>query len=97
MCVCVLTVEGVQVDGESAGLAVSFATFSTHIRPVTGVCSHVPRQLYGLGEDGLTVLTHIHLPCTQKHRVSDGQATTAHDLETALLVGDTTVVGFFSL
>lgn len=60
--VCVLTVEGVQVDGESTGLAVAFAAFSTHIRPVTGVCSHMTRQLNGLGEDGLTVLTHVHLP-----------------------------------
>lgn len=60
--VCVLTVEGVQVDGESAGLAVAFATFSTHIRPITGVSSHMTRQLDGLGKDGLTILTHIHLP-----------------------------------
>lgn len=57
-----LTVEGLQVDGESAGLAVASATFSTHIRPVTSVCSHMTRQLDGLGEDGLTILTHIHLP-----------------------------------
>lgn len=62
VCVCVLTVEGVQVDGESAGLAVAFATFSTHIRPVTSVCSHMARQFNGLGKDGLTVLTHVHLP-----------------------------------
>lgn len=62
MLVCVLTVEGVQVDGESAGLAVAFATFSTHIGPVTGVCSHVSRQFDGLGKNGFTVLTHIHLP-----------------------------------
>lgn len=61
-CVCVLTVERVEVNSEAAGLAVAFATFPTHVRPITGVCSHVTCQLNGLGEDGLAVLTHIHLP-----------------------------------
>lgn len=60
-CECILTVEGVQVDRESAGLTVAFATFSTHVRPVPSVRSHMTRQLNGLGEDGFTVLTHIHL------------------------------------
>lgn len=59
--VCDLTVEGVQVNGESAGLAVTFATLSAHVRPIAGVCSHVTRQFNGLGEDGLTILTHVHL------------------------------------
>ena len=62
LCWCVLTVEGVQVDGQSAGLAVAFATFPTHIRPIAGVCSHVACQLNGLGKDSLAILTHIHLP-----------------------------------
>lgn len=62
MCVCILTMEGMQVDSESAGLAVAFATFSTHVRPVSSVCSHMSRQFNRLSEDSLTVLTHIHLP-----------------------------------
>lgn len=50
------------MDGEPAGLAVAFTTFSTHVRPVSGVCPHMTRQLNGLGEHSLTVLTHVHLP-----------------------------------
>lgn len=61
-CWCVLTVEGVQVYSQSAGLAVAFPTFPTHIRPITSVCSHVASQFNGLGEDCFAVLTHIHLP-----------------------------------
>lgn len=57
-----LTVKGVQVDCEPASLAVAFATFPTYIRPVAGVCSHVTRQLNGLGKNSLAVLTHIHFP-----------------------------------
>lgn len=60
--VCNLTMEGLQVHSQSAGLAVAFATFSTHIRPVTSVCSHMTRQFNGLSKDSLTILTHIHLP-----------------------------------
>lgn len=57
----VLTVEGVQVNGESAGLAVTFAALSAHVGPIPSVCPHVARQLDGLGEDGLAVLAHVHL------------------------------------
>lgn len=51
-----------QVHSESAGLAVAFAALSAYIGPVSRVCSHVTRQLYGLGKDSLAVLAHIHLP-----------------------------------
>lgn len=54
--------EGVQVHSEPAGLAVAFATLSAYVGPVSRVCPHVTRQLYGLGEDSLAVLAHIHLP-----------------------------------
>lgn len=55
-------VVGVQVDGQSAGLAVALPTFPTNVRPITSVRSDVAGQLYGLGEHGFTILTHIHLP-----------------------------------
>lgn len=54
--------EGVQVHSEPAGLAVAFATLSAYVGPVSRVRPHVTRQLYGLGEDSLAVLAHIHLP-----------------------------------
>lgn len=54
--------EGVQVHSEPAGLAVAFAALSAHVGPVSRVRPHVTRQLYGLGEDRLAVLAHIHLP-----------------------------------
>lgn len=57
-----LTVEGLQVDGQPAGLAVAFPTFPTHVRSVAGVRSHVTRQLDGLSEESLTILTLVHLP-----------------------------------
>lgn len=60
--------EGVQVNSESAGLAVAFPTFSTHVWPIAGVCSHMARQFYGLGEDCFAILTHIHLPWKHTHR-----------------------------
>lgn len=53
--------EGVQVDGESAGLAVPFAALSAHVRPIPSVRSHVAGQLNGLGEHRLAILTHVHL------------------------------------
>lgn len=60
VCVCVLTVEGLQVDRQAAGLAVAFAAFATHVGLVARVRPHVPRQLDGLGEDGLAILAGVH-------------------------------------
>ena len=44
VCVCAHTVEGLEVDGKSVSLAVTFTTLPTHIRPVAGVCPHMTRQ-----------------------------------------------------
>lgn len=62
LCVCARTVEGLQVDGESVSLAVTFPTLPTHVGPVSGVRAHVTRQFNRLGKLGFTILTHIHLP-----------------------------------
>lgn len=68
----VLTVEGVQVHSEPAGLAVAFATLSAYVGPVSRVRPHVARQLYGLGKDSLAVLAHIHLPWKIKsHKIKE--------------------------
>lgn len=63
-----LTVKGLEVNGESAGLAVAFATLSTHVRSITGVCSHMTCQLNGLCKGGFTVLTHVHFTWHEKQK-----------------------------
>lgn len=57
-----LTVKGVQVDSEAAGLAVASATLPADVGPVSGVSPDVTRELNGLSKNSLAVLTHVHLP-----------------------------------
>lgn len=53
--------EVVQMDSQSTGLTVAFATFPTHIRTITSVCAHMACQFNRLSEGSLAVLTLVHL------------------------------------
>lgn len=59
----ILTVEGMQVDGEAIGLSEALSTVPADIWLVPSVRPHVPGQLDGLGEHSITVLACIHFPC----------------------------------
>lgn len=59
----ILTVKGVQVDGEAIGLPEALSTVPADIWLVPSVRPHVPGQLDGLGKHSITVLACIHFPC----------------------------------